>query len=152
MFKKANTQIQLNENQAEIISINQLLSQYPNSPLKRKAMMSWGMIYFNNGEWNNAITVYKQIIADYPDSDEAKMAMSDLKSVYLEQNKVGDYAEYARSVGGDDKFQVSEQDSLTFIAAERLYLRDEKEAAINALNKYIHSFENPHFAAHANHY
>ena len=72
---------------------------------------------------------YKKVISDYPGSDEAKVALRDLKSVYVELNDVNGYASYANSIGGSVKLDVSEQDSLTISLAEKLYMKGDRRGS-----------------------
>ena len=61
--------------------------------------------------YNEAITAYKKVISTYPGSEEARMAQRDLKSVYIDLNKVDDYVAYASTIPGGANFDINERDS-----------------------------------------
>ena len=80
------------------------------------------------------------------------MAQRDLKSIYLDLNKVDEYAEFASSLPGGVTFDVNERDSLTYVAAERVYMRGEMEEARNSFMRYLQSFPEGAFSLDANYY
>lgn len=151
-YEKGRTFVLLN-NPAEAIKTYQLLlNNYPNANQARRAGLQIGLLYYNSNQPQQAATAYKQVIARYPGSDEAKVALQDLKSVYFDMNNIAAYAEYVHSLGGAAKFEVSEQDSLTFLAAERLFLKKDVKQAQTALGNYLQSFPHGAFTTNAHHY
>lgn len=151
-YEKARAYVMLGQNSNAITTFAQLESRYPQSSLSRKAGLQKGMLYFDSGDLNNAINAYKQVVSKYPQSEEAQIAVQDLKAVYLDKNDIQGYANYVRSLGGNVKFEVSEQDSLTYQAAEKLYMKNDKANARTALNNYLRSFPNGAFSINANYY
>jgi TolA-binding protein len=67
-------------------------------------------------------------------------------------NDVAGYADYVRSLGGNIHFEASEQDSLTYFAAERLLLRGNNDEAKRSLQNYLSSFPEGVFSVNANYY
>jgi tetratricopeptide (TPR) repeat protein len=58
-----------------------------------------GLLYYNTNRLPEAATAYKQVISNYPGSEEAKVALEDLKSVYFDQNDLTGYVDYVKSLG-----------------------------------------------------
>ena len=56
-------------------------------------------------------------MTDYPGSEEARLALRDLKSIYVDANRVDEFARLVASLPGQVRFEASEQDSLTYVAA-----------------------------------
>ncbi|MDR0681224.1 MAG: tetratricopeptide repeat protein [Dysgonamonadaceae bacterium] len=152
IYEKGRTFVLLNNNTDAIETYQTLLNKYPNSNQARKAGLQIGLLYYNSNQPQQAATAYKQVIARYPESEEAKVALQDLKSVYFDMNNVNGYAEYIASLGGSVKFEISEQDSLTFLAAERFFLKKDIKQAQNALNNYLQSFPRGAFTTNAHYY
>jgi TolA-binding protein len=152
IYEKGRAFVLLNEHQSAIDIYNILLNQYPNSNLARRAGLQIGLLYYNTNQPQRAATAYKNVIAKYPGSEEAKVAIQDLKSVYFDMNDVAGYAEYVRSLGGAVRFEVSEQDSLTYLAAERFFLRGNIPEAQRALTNYLQSFPTGAFNVNAHYY
>lgn len=118
----------------------QLLDNYPQQETARKAGLQLGMVYYNSRQPQKAIDAYKRVISTYPGSDEARLALQDLKAIYIEQNKVDDYAAYLKTVSGDVKTEVSELDSLSFLVAERAFLKQPDAASAAQLEQYLKKY------------
>lgn len=115
-------------------------SCYPESPLSRKAPNEIGLLYYQTDQYDKAIAAYKKVITAYPGSEEARLAQRDLKSIYIDLNKVDDYMAFASQISGGANFDVNERDSLTYVAAERVYMRGEIAEAKNSFVRYLQSF------------
>ncbi|MDR0865545.1 MAG: tetratricopeptide repeat protein [Candidatus Symbiothrix sp.] len=152
VYEKGRAYVLLNNPAAAIETYQTLMSKYPNSNLARKAGLQIGLLYYNSNQPQQAAAAYKNVIAKYPESDEAKVALQDLKSVYFDTNEVNSYADYVRSLGGSAKFETTEQDSLTYLAAERFFLKGDVKEAQKALNNYLQSFPQGAFSTKAHYY
>lgn len=152
LFEKGRSYVLLDNNQAAASSFEQLMRDFPQSSLARKAGIQLGLIYFNDNQPEKAAEAYKSVISNYPGSEEAKVALQDLKSVYIELNDINSFAAYANSLGGNVRFEVSEQDSLTYLAAEKLFMRGDNEGARRSLTNYLQTFPQGAFSSNANFY
>ena len=152
LFEKGRSYVLLDNNQAAAASFEQLMRDFPQSSLARKAGVQLGLIYFNDNQPEKAADAYKSVISNYPGSEEAKVALQDLKSVYIELNDINSFAAYANSLGGNVRFEVSEQDSLTYLAAEKLFMRGDNEGARRSLTNYLQTFQQGAFSSNANFY
>lgn len=110
--------------------------------LTRKAALEIGMVYANMNEADKAIGAYKNVVEKYPNSEETKVALESMQVIYIEQNRVDDYLAYRESIAGSAISTIarSEEDSITFIAAERVYAKGDYRTAIASLNNYIVKF------------
>ncbi|MDR2626913.1 MAG: tetratricopeptide repeat protein, partial [Dysgonamonadaceae bacterium] len=151
LYEKGHACVMLEKTDEAIASYQELRNKYPQNSYARKAGVQIGMLYFNQNKLQQSAAVYKKVIGDYPGSDEARVAMQDLKTVYLELNDIQSYAQYVSSLG-NVRFEMSEQDSLTYLAAEKLFMRGDDDAAKNALTKYLQSFMQGAFAPKAHYY
>ena len=152
LFEKGRSYVLLDNNQAAAASFEQLMRDFPQSSLARKAGVQLGLIYFNDNQPEKAADAYKSVISNYPGSEEAKVALQDLKPVYIELNDINSFAAYANSLGGNVRFEVSEQDSLTYLAAEKLFMRGDNEGARRSLTNYLQTFPQGAFSSNANFY
>ncbi len=98
------------------------------------------MLFYQKGDYNQAIEAYKQVIEKYPGSEEARLAMRDLKSIYVDLNRIDEFAALANAMPGHIRFDANEQDSLTYTAAEKIYMKGRMEEAKTSLNKYLQTF------------
>ena len=129
-----------------------MLQRFPESPLSRKASNEIGLLYYQEDKYPEAIAAYKKVISDYPGSEEARLAQRDLKSIYIDLNRVDDYLSFVSSLPGGANFDVNERDSLTYVAAERVYMRGETAEAKASFTRYLQSFPQGAFSVNASYY
>ena len=120
--------------------------------MSRKAANEIGLLYYQNDRYDEAIAAYKKVISDYPGSEEARLAQRDLRAIYVDLNKVDDYLAFASALPGGGSFDVSERDSLTYVAAERVYLRGNVAEAKASFVRYLQSFPQGAFSTDASYY
>lgn len=58
--------------------------------------------------------------------------MRDLKSIYVDLNRIDEFAALANAMPGHIRFDANEQDSLTYATAEKIYARGRMEEAKQA--------------------
>ena len=152
LFERGRSYVLLNNNQAAAQSFESLVERYPQSSLARKAGVQLGLIYFNENQLEKAAEAYKQVISQYPGTEEARVALQDLKSVYIDLNDINAFADYVNSLGGNIHLEISEQDSLTYIAAEKLFMRGDNAAARQSMQNYLSQYPKGAFSTNANFY
>lgn len=152
MYEIGRSYVMLNDYKSAITTYEKLSKSYFHSPLSRKGKLQTAMLHDKMGDFEQSTKIYKSIVDMFPSSEEAKTSLEGLKRIYFDQNNVSGYAEYVESLGGIAKFEISEQDSLTYLAAEKLYLQEKYQEAINSFNKYLDKFPNSIFneSAHFN--
>lgn len=152
LYEQGRAFVQLEDSKDAIERYSTLLQRYPDSPLARKAASEIGLLYYQNDRYDEAIAAYKKVITSYPGSDEARMAQRDLKSIYVDLNKVDDYMAFASSIPGGANFDVNERDSLTYTAAERVYMKGNLAEAKSSFTRYLQSFPQGAFSVDAHYY
>jgi TolA-binding protein len=152
LYEKGRSYVEAENNTQAITIYKQLVSRFPESPLSRRAAAEIGLLYYQGDDYNNAITAYKQVIERYPGSEEARMALRDLRSLYVETDRVDEFAALARQLPDAVSFQPEEQDSLTYVAAERVFMRGDVAAAKNSLTRYLQTYPEGGYRLNAHHY
>jgi TolA-binding protein len=152
LFERGRSCVLLDKYHDATASFARLMDDHPQSSLAPKAGVQLGLLYYNNNQLERSISAYKKIIGDYPGSEEAKVAIQDLKSVYIDMNDISSYAAYLNSLGGNIRLEVSEQDSLTYLAAEKLFVKGDMTEAQKSLVNYLNSYPNGAFSSNANFY
>jgi TolA-binding protein len=128
-----------------------LIKNYPQSSFYRKALLQLGLINFNNGDFTKSLAQYKQVAENYAGTPEARAALSGIKNCYVETNNIDAYFAYTRKLGTGINVTVSEKDSLTYMAAERIYMSG-GAGATSQLQKYLQRYPQGSFALNANFY
>jgi TolA-binding protein len=67
-------------------------------------------------------------------------------------NDISSYASYVNSLGAGVRITASRQDSLTYLAAENIFMKGQKSSSKNAFSKYLQSFPNGNYSADAHYY
>lgn len=152
LYEKSRAYVMLNKEREAIIVLEQMLRQYPQSSLAPQAGVQLGQLYFNTNNPQKSIQFYKQVIKNYPNTEEARISIQSLEGVYKDINDIGSYVSYVNSLGGGVSVSAGRQDSLTYMAAENVYMKGQKTKAKEAFHKYIQTYPNGVFSADANFY
>ncbi|RYY99005.1 MAG: tetratricopeptide repeat protein [Chitinophagaceae bacterium] len=109
-----------------------------NHTLKPQAFLKLGIAQQNLNNDAEAISSYNVILSRYPNSEEADDALENLRTIYVEQGRAGEYADVARRAG--KPLSVSAEDSLTYASAEIQLQNGNSAAAQSALEQYLQKF------------
>lgn len=109
-----------------------------NTSLKPQAYLKSGIAYYNANDAEKAIAQYKQLLNTYPSSPEADDALDNLKTIYIEQGRPGEFADAARTAGRP--ISATAEDSLTYSAAELQYQNNNYNAALQSFEGYLQRF------------
>lgn len=152
LYEKSRALVMVSKDSEAISVLEKLLNDYPKSNLAQKAGVQLGQLYFNTNNPQKSIAAYKQVINNYPNTDEARTAIQSLEGVYKDINDIGSYAAYVNSLGKGTILSATRQDSLTYLAAENVYMKGQKAQSKTAFEKYLQSYPNGVFASDAHFY
>lgn len=152
MFEIGKSYVTLNKSDQAIASFRSLITNYPTSAYVSKALLQLGLVYYNMNQSSQALTYYKQVVSEYPASPEARNALTGIKNIYVEMNQVDTYIAYANSLGDFSNVSLSEQDSMTYKAAENIYMSSNFEKAETSFTNYLNRFPNGNFKLNATFY
>ncbi|HIZ01257.1 MAG TPA: tetratricopeptide repeat protein [Candidatus Bacteroides merdipullorum] len=149
MYEKGRSFVQSNQRVQAIATFRQLVEQHPESPVSRKAAAEIGLLYYQDNDYDKAVEAYTYVVTRYPGSEEARLAVRDLKSIYVETNRVDQFAQLMAELPGGLRFEAGEQDSLTYVAADRLYMKGEAASAQTSLEQYLQKYPDGAFCLDA---
>ncbi len=152
LYEKSRALTMLNRENEAITVLQRLVNDFPKSPLASQGGVQLGQLYYNTGNHQQSIAAYKNVIANFPGSDDARNALISLETVYRDMNDIDNYVKYANSLPGGMRITTSRQDSLTYLAAESVYMRGNRTDAEAAMTKYIQSYPNGAYSSDANYY
>ncbi len=152
LYEKSRALTMLGRENDAIGVLQKLVSDYPQSRLASQAGIQLGQLYYNTGNYTASIDAYKNVIKNFAGSDDAKSALVSLETVYRETNDIQSYVNYANSLPGGIRITPSRQDSLTYLAAEGLYMKGSKNEAEAAMLRYLQSYPHGAYAGDANYY
>ena len=139
LFELGNAYLKTKQNSLALAAFQELASTHKKSVSLPKALLKIGLIYFNENQANKAIAQYKYIVANYPNAQEAQQAIANARRVYIDIDKVDDYAEWIQQINNNN---VSDDDleNAMYAAAENKYLKNKWTQASASFEKYLHSF------------
>ncbi|NDW17361.1 outer membrane protein assembly factor BamD [Dysgonomonas sp. 216] len=152
LFEKSKALVMMRREGEAIRAIEKLTAEYPQSPFVAEAGVQLGQLYFNANNPNKSIEAYKRVISNFPNSEESRISIKSLESVYRDINDIPGYASYVNSLGTGIVITASRQDSLSFLAAESIYMKDSKPKARTAMANYLQSYPNGTFSSDAHYY
>ena len=151
LYELGRTYERINQPQMAISQYKDLISKYPQSSFVTKAMVQLGLAYYNLNDFPTSIGYYKQVIGRSPNSPETQAALAGMKNSYVEMNDVDTFFSYTSKLGSGVQVSINEQDSLSYRAAEKLYLsRDEKAKA--QFERYLTQFPKGSFVLNSHFY
>lgn len=118
--------------------LSNVLKGETGNSLKPQAYLKMGIAYYNLNNNTEALRQYKTLVEQYPNSQEANDALENVKSIYIDEGKPGEYAEFMRRAGRP--ISIDTEDSLTYYAAESQYQQGNVNAALSGFNKYLERF------------
>lgn len=122
MLEQAEAYVALGQNDNAIATYKKLVQTFPSTSYGRNGYLQLAITQMSAGARKNAIETYKKVIYTYPSSEEAKVAVEDLKRLYAEDGRLGELAEFVNSVPNAPRIEASELDASAFMAAESDYM------------------------------
>lgn len=132
--------------------LEKFLADYPSSPRRVQAFSDLGLAYLNLGDRQKSLQYYNRVVEAAPRSSEARDAMSGIREIYVSEDDVDGYFEYAAKAGMESDLTSISRDSLSFAAAQRLYLTNRHEIAARSLRSYVRSYPKGSYRADALYY
>ncbi len=151
LFELGRTYERINQPQMAINNYKDLINKYPQSNLQNKALVQLGLVSYNANDFKGSVNYYKQVVEKSPNSPETQAALAGMKNSYVELNDVDSYFSYANKLGSGVQVSVSEQDSLSYQSAEKLYMANDPKAKAQ-FERYLSQFPNGSFALNSHFY
>lgn len=126
--------------QAAIPFLNNVISAPQNTGLKQNALLQLGVCYYNLNKNEEALTQYKKLLQQYPNSEEAELALDNIRAIYVELGRPQDYEDFVRSTGKN--VSASEADSLAYAAVEIKLEANDCTGAMQQITNYLNRFPN----------
>lgn len=133
-------------------ALERFVADYPSSPRVSQALSDLGLAYLNLGDRERSLACYERVVSSSPQSSAAKEAMQGIREIYVEQGNVDGYFAYAERVGAESDLTALSRDSLSFAAAQKLYLADRLDDAAKSLRSYVKSYPKGYYLNDALYY
>lgn len=147
LLEKGQTYSGLGQTSQAVESFEQLRASYKQSAQARKGMLNLALTYMQAKDYGKAEEAYKEVISQWPSSEEASLANDDLRRYYSSHGGLQEYASFLRSVPGAPQIDASEIENLAFEGAETVYAEDVMKTDL--LEKYVADYPDGRYMAQA---
>ena len=119
---------------------NRLVSSVKDSSYVAKAYLEMGMLARNQSMFNEALEYYKVIVEQMPLSEFADDALLAIEAVYQTKSDAQGYLAYLDSIGKGQIKSENEKEVMIFNSAEQVYLSENYQKALVALQSYVDTY------------
>ncbi|MEQ1796686.1 MAG: tetratricopeptide repeat protein [Lacibacter sp.] len=126
--------------QSAIPFLNNVVNAPQNTGMKQNALLQLGVCYYNLNKNEEALTQYKKLLQQYPNSEEADLALDNIRAIYVELGRPQEYEEFIRSTGKN--VSMTEADSLAYAAVEIKLEANDCAGAMIQITNYLNRFPN----------
>lgn len=141
-YELARTYMSMGRYSDASVTFKSFTEKYPESEHYLSALSDWGLVYQNLNNPTRAIECYKRVVETAPHSPQAREALAALRGIYVDRNDVNGYFEYTKALGIETDASSIRRDSLSFAAAERVYMSGSLDKAAESLGSYVADFPN----------
>jgi len=151
-YEAGNVAMTLEKNELAKEYFNKIISKKKSFKYDPMARLQLALIAYNDNDLRESERLYKSVIMDYKGTDYAMSAKLGLKNVMVDVNQVDDYYAFISEKGMKTDRDSLAKDSLSFAAAERLYMDNNIKEAIGSLESYLQENPKGDFFLTANYY
>ena len=132
--------------------LEKFVEGYPQSPFYTPALLDLGLVHFNLGNSDRSLHFYDKIISAAPQSAAAKDAIQSVREIYVSKGDINAYFAYAERTGAVVDTSLMARDSLSFRAAQNIYLANRVNDAIPHLKNYLKDYPKGYYTNDALYY
>ena len=150
-YEIAKTYLTLSKTDEAYSYYKKVADNYPNSSYLSTAMLQMGLILYNKQSDQQAMEIFKKVISQFPATQDAKQALVSIKNICVDNGKTDEYFEIAKNIPFADVSKAA-QDSTTYEAAEKQYMKGDCAHSGANFNIYIDKFPDGFFILNATFY
>ena len=150
LLEEADAYVSMNNNKKAVAVYDELISKYPDNVYARKGLLNKAITLRNAKDEDGAIAAYKEVVRKYPTSEEAGIAMEDMKLIFAEKGELDKLAKFVASIDNAPELKINDMDRLAFEAAEKAYIADNED--ISRMQNYLKSNSDGAYTANAKYY
>jgi TolA-binding protein len=138
-FEIAYTYFLKNDGATAKTDLQAMIQKYPRSSYIPRALVTIGLIDYNGNNDDLAIESFKQVVKDYPSTDEAKQALKQIEKIYTDKGDAQTFITYATSTPIGN-YTTAQQEGIMITAANNLYIKGDWQGAAAAVSAYFDKF------------
>ena len=119
---------------------NKLAQQVKDSTFVARAYIEMGSLARNQSQYNEALGYYKTVVEEMPMSGYMEDALAAIESIYQTRNEPEEYLAYIEEIGKGGIKSEDEKENMIFNSAEQIYLSENYQKALVALQSYLDKY------------
>ncbi len=152
-YDLGNTFMGLGNSEQAVTSFEKLVKTYKNrSDLTNNSYLKLGLLSYNQGDVQSALSYYKQVFDNNATSKESAEALLAIKEIYVDDlSTPRRYFDFIKELPGYELSDL-EQDSLTYAVAWTKYQEADYNNAVLSFTQYLDNFEKGLYSLDAYYY
>jgi tetratricopeptide (TPR) repeat protein len=140
MFELGRAYVSKEEDEKAFECFNRLASEVKDSVYVARAYIEMGSLARNQSQYNEALGYYKTVVEEMPMSGFAEDALAAIESIYQTRNQLEEYIAYIDSIGKGGSKSEDEKELMIFNSAEQIFLSENYQKALVALQSYLDKY------------
>lgn len=145
MYELGHSYIAAEQYENGVRTLEGFVAQYPHSQYYTQALSDLGLAYMNLGQKQKALEYYDKVVKSAPKSSASKSALQGIREIYVDNGDAESYFNYAEKAGVVGDVNVTERDSLSYAAEQKLYLDNRTADAAASFKNYLNNYPNGHY-------
>ncbi|MGO3262259.1 MAG: tetratricopeptide repeat protein [Mesonia sp.] len=139
LYELGNTYVAEENSAAALKTYARLQNEEASSSFVSRSLLKQGLIYYNGNEGDKALTKFKKVVSDFPNTDESVQAVKTARVIYVDLGRTDEYAAWVKNL---DFVEVADSDidNATYEAAEQQFIENNTGPAIKGFEKYLQQF------------
>ena len=151
LYEKGNALLSMEDYTGAEEIFKRVQKEAPQSEYAKKALLKIALVQYNLKKDDLALGTYKEVVKKYPSTPEATEALTGIKNIYVSGGNPQGYFDYIKTVSTVN-ISAGAQDSITYEAAEQLYLKGDHKTASRNFDEYLKKFPEGVFVLNATFY
>ena len=139
LFELAITYSEGEQYERALVTYNQLIKEFPNSLYTSQGLMNKGILLYNLNKIKESENTLKELIEKYPVSNFIDQAINTLKEIAIEKGTISSFEKWIAEIK-NISISKKELEKAAFISAERHFLENDKEKALQLFQAYIQKY------------
>ena len=152
MYELGRSYVVKEDDENAIACFNRIVDLVKDSTFIAKAYIELGSISRNQSQFNEALAYYKTVVEKMPLSGYAEDALIAIESIYQTRNEPEEYLAYIENIGKGATKTADEREVMIFNAAEQIFLSENYQKALVALEGYHEKYPDGKFSYKADFY
>ncbi|MEO5999819.1 MAG: tetratricopeptide repeat protein [Chitinophagaceae bacterium] len=146
----ANSYLSDEKYQESVSYLKNVVTAVSGEALKPRALLKMGIAYYNLNNNKEALNQLNLLLKQYPNSPEAEEGLENARTIYVEEGRTSEYVAFAKNLGKE--ITNTQEDSLTYAAAEVQFSNGSFDAALGRFENYLSKFPDGKYSLEANYY